>query len=63
MEEIETIEAGVMHIKTIQLHVPQMQEGMLWEYCFKLIAEKLDEYKKQIEEKDAIIKRMIESEK
>lgn len=34
-----------------------------WDDLFELVANKLDEYKKQIEEKDAIIKRMIESEK
>ena len=50
--------------KRIECHnIKGIITGLLMIDALNIIADKLDEYKKQIEEKDAIIKRLVENEK
>lgn len=44
-------------------NIKGLKMGLLMIDAINLIADKLDDYKNQIEEKDAIIKRLLESEK
>lgn len=45
--------------KRIEKHIPDSRELLRLDTDLKLIADKLDEYKKQLEEKQAIIDRLV----